>query len=150
MFAIAAYAVALGVTLVLARYWTPRAWWRRANARALGVLAAGTLAIGTALLWIGQPQASANAAPLAAALPAIEEKPEPGAAYVTWDDLNLRGSRAISAPRMAVVPQGATVTATGRTQGDWWELTAQVDGREVRGWASSLWLRRPDEARARR
>ncbi|HWJ95115.1 MAG TPA: SH3 domain-containing protein, partial [Telluria sp.] len=60
MFAIAAYAVALAVTLVLARYCTPRAWWRRANARALGVLAAGTLVIGTALLWVGQPAAMAN------------------------------------------------------------------------------------------
>lgn len=148
MFAIAAYAVALAVTLVLARYATPRAWWRRANARALGIVAAGTFGLGSALLWLGQPAATANAAALAPA--AAGDKPEAGARYVTWDALNLRTSRAVSAGRLGVVAAGASVTATGRTQGDWWELEARVDGRTVRGWASSLWLRRPDEARARR
>lgn len=149
MFTVAAYLVALAVTLVLARYCTPRQWWRRANARALAVLAAGTFGLGSALLWAGQAPARANAAPTAFAPAAIDEKPESGVVYVVWDDLNLRASRAVSAPRLGVVRAGATVSATGRSQGDWWELDARVGGRQVRGWASSLWLRRPDEARRR-
>jgi hypothetical protein len=37
------------------------------------------------------------------------------------------------------------VTATGTAEGDWWRVRARVDGRELEGWASSLWLRRADE-----
>jgi hypothetical protein len=37
------------------------------------------------------------------------------------------------------------VTATGRRRGDWWQVSAVVDGRRLEGWASSLWLRRADE-----
>jgi hypothetical protein len=53
----------------------------------------------------------------------------------------------VFARRVAVVPIGASVTATGERKGDWWQVSARVDGREVRGWVSSLWLRRPEEAR---
>ena len=40
---------------------------------------------------------------------------------------------------------GTVVSATGATDGDWWQVRAKVDGRDVDGWASSLWLRRTDE-----
>ena len=40
---------------------------------------------------------------------------------------------------------GTVVSATGATDGDWWRVRARVDGRDVDGWASSLWLRRTDE-----
>ena len=72
----------------------------------------------------------------------------PGQATVRFrvaDDLNLRAAGATSAARVAVVPAGAYVIASGAREGDWWELRATVDGKSVRGWASSLWLRRPDE-----
>ena len=35
--------------------------------------------------------------------------------------------------------------ATGRREGDWWQVRADVDGKSWQGWASSLWLRRADE-----
>jgi hypothetical protein len=37
------------------------------------------------------------------------------------------------------------VTASGKRRGDWWQVSAVVDGRRLDGWASSLWLRRADE-----
>ncbi|MGZ5198500.1 MAG: SH3 domain-containing protein [Telluria sp.] len=145
---LAAYGAGLIATLVLAAFLTPRNWWRRANARALAVLAGGTLVMGSALAWLFAPPASAQAAALAAppAVP-LGDAPEPGARYRVFDDLNLRGSRSVGARRLGVVPAGAIVTATGEQAGDWWEITARVDGDPVRGWASSLWLRRLDEKR---
>ncbi len=44
-----------------------------------------------------------------------------------------------------MVPAGTVVTTTGARDGDWWQVRAQVGGKEVRGWSSSLWLRRADE-----
>jgi hypothetical protein len=133
--------VGLVATLVLAAWLTPRAWWRRPNACALAVLAGGTFAIGSALLWWLGP-----AAPPArlAALQAVAVPSPVG--YRAYDDLNLRAGTGVSAQRVAVVPAGAPVTPTGARKGDWWEVSARVAGREVRGWASSLWLRREDEA----
>jgi hypothetical protein len=64
------------------------------------------------------------------------------------DDLNLRTARATGAPRLAVLPAGTLVTRSGAFDGDWWRVRARVRGREVEGWASSLWLRRVDEGRA--
>jgi hypothetical protein len=138
---IVAFAVAFVLTLVLAAWLTPRAWWRRPNARALGVLCAGTFGIGSALLWLAGPSTAA-ARPAATAAFA----PETGI-YRAYDDLNLRDGTGVFARRVAVVPIGASVTATGERKGDWWQVSARVDGREVRGWVSSLWLRRPEEAR---
>lgn len=145
---VAAYAMALIATLVLAAFLTPRAWWRRANARAFAVLAGGTLAIGSGLAWLVAPPAIAQAAPLAAvpAMP-MHDAPEPGVRYRAFDDLNLRSSRGVGARRLGVVPAGSIVTATGAHAGDWWEITARLGGGNVRGWASSLWLRRLDEKR---
>jgi hypothetical protein len=145
--AIGAFAVGLVVTLVLAAFLTPRTWWRRANARAFAVLAGGTLALGSALLWLLEPAAPAQAAPLAALVQPPATQPNAGAVYLVWDALNLRESRSVGARRLGVVPPGAAVTATGRSTGDWWEVSAHINGQPVRGWTSSLWLRRPDEAR---
>jgi hypothetical protein len=145
----AAYAAGLAATLVLAAWLTPRSWWRRANTRALAVLAAGTFGIGSIFLWLFAPTTAALAAPtlaLAQPLP-VADAPVAGAAYRTYDDLNLRASRSVNAPRLGVVAGGASVTATGARAGDWWEIDARLDGRTVRGWASSLWLRRAGELR---
>ena len=144
---VAAFACGLLLTLLLAARFTPRSWWRRANAGAGAFLAAGTLLIGGALLLVLGPPAPANAVPYTLAAKRGQWEPVPGGVYVAWDNLNLRASRGVSARRMAVVPAGASVTATGERKGDWWEVSARFDGREERGWVSSLWLRRIEEAR---
>jgi hypothetical protein len=144
--AIGAFAAGLLATLVLAAFFTPRTWWRRANARAFAVLAGGTVVLGSTLLWLLPPATPAQAAPLAAQLEPQAGEPRAGKVYLVWDALNLRESRSVGARRVGVVPVGAAVTTTGRSVGDWWEVSARIDGQPVRGWASSLWLRRPDEA----
>lgn len=150
----ACFAGALAVTLVLAAFLTPRSWWRRANARALVVLAGGTALFGCLFVlaagaWPPKP-APVPVAALAMPLPVSVAVPAPRLPvhdYRVFDDLNLRAASGTGATRIAVVPGGATVTTTGRIDGDWWEVTARVDGRMVTGWASSLWLRRSDELR---
>jgi hypothetical protein len=141
-------AAALAMTLILAAFLTPRHWWRRANARALAVLAGGTALFGY-LFMLGAsawfpPSAPAHMAAITPAPVAV-----PVHTYRVFDDLNLRAGSGTGAARIAVVPGGANVTTTGRRDGDWWEVTATVAGRPVTGWASSLWLRRDDEGRAR-
>lgn len=140
---LAAFGAGLLVTLVLAAWFTPRAWWRRANARALAVLAAGTAGIGGLLFWLAAPAEAVRAAqPMAVAArsPLLA-----GHSYRVYQDLNLRAASGVGSRRLAVVPAGASVTATGARDGDWWQVAARLDGREVRGWSSSLWLRRSDE-----
>jgi hypothetical protein len=142
----ACLAAALVVTLILAALLTPRHWWRRANARALAVLAGGTALFGYLFMlgastWFPQPTGT----PLAFA--AIAPLAQTGHTYRVFDDLNVRAASGTGAARIAVVPGGANVTTTGRREGDWWEVTATVDGRPVTGWVSSLWLRRDDERR---
>jgi hypothetical protein len=127
---LAAFAAALLLTVALARFLTPRSWWRNANARAGAVLLLGTWAIGTLLV------------PLAAAAFPPEPGPRAGDRYVVYRDLNLRSGTGTGAVRLGVVPAGAAVTATGRRDGDWWQVRSPAAGT---GWASSLWLRRPDE-----
>jgi uncharacterized protein YraI len=73
--------------------------------------------------------------------------PSAGRTYRVHDDLNLRSAGGVGSPRMAVVPAGASVVATGEQSGEWWRVRARVNGRDVEGWASSLWLRRTDERR---
>lgn len=142
---VAAFGAGLLATLVLAAWLTPRAWWRRANARALAVLAAGTVGIGGALFWLAAPGATARAAqPVATVVPARSSLLA-GRSYRVHHDLNLRAASGVGSRRLAVVPEGASVIATGAHDGDWWQVAAQVDGREVRGWSNSLWLRRSDE-----
>jgi hypothetical protein len=138
--ALATFGAGLLATLVLAAYLTPRAWWRRPNARALAVLASGTLVIGGVLAWLVTPREHVRSALLASA-----SAPLPGQAYQVYRDLNLRAGSGVDAPRLAVVPAGGQVIATGVRQGDWWQLSTTVDGHTRLGWASSLWLRRPGE-----
>lgn len=142
---LACFGAAFVCTLVLAGWLTPRAWWRRANLRALSVLGAGTAVIGCLLLLVlgAWPHARPPAPQLAAVTPPAPQRLH----YRVYDDLNLRAARGTGAARIAVVPVGSVVTATGVRDGDWWQVQAQVDGRLVQGWASSLWLRRADERR---
>ena len=130
---IGALALGLVATLVLGALLTPAGWWRRPNLRALTFVLAGTGAIG--LLLHSLVQQPALAAPVHAT----------GVRYRVADDLNLRAAKGTDAPRLAVVPAGATVTATGARDGDWWRLRTEVDGKPIEGWSSSLWLRRADE-----
>ncbi|MFK3740573.1 SH3 domain-containing protein [Massilia sp. TN1-12] len=157
--AVLAYGAALVLTLALAARLTPRGWWRRANLRAFAVVAGGTLALGTlfgivsgALVGPGTAAPGlALAEPLPA--PALEAlpptRPNAGVRYRVVDDLNLRSSNGVRAPRLRVLAAGTIVRATGATDGDWWQVRARVDGEPVEGWASSLWLRRADEGPGR-
>lgn len=133
----AVWAGAFVLTLVLARYLTPAAWWRQANARALAVLVAGTWGIGTLLsAWLVPLPALAQAAPAAAPAPQR---------FVVYQALNLRSAPGVSAKRIATVPAQSELVATGRRQGDWWQVVFRHDGAATTGWASSLWLRQPGE-----
>jgi hypothetical protein len=138
-------AAALLLTLALAARCTPRAWWRRPNACALAVLVLGTGLAGGALWSWFAPAAAADAA--VAAAPVAPNLPDAGRSYRVADALNLRAARGTGARRVLVLPAGALVRATGRRDGDWWQVTAQADGQRFEGWASSLWLRRADEVR---
>lgn len=141
---IAACVGGLLLSLCLAAWLTPRAWWRRPNARALAVLVCGTALFGALLHGMFGPAATVQAAALPAR-PAALETPVAGERYRVRDDLNLRAAAGVNAPRLGIVPAGAQVTATGQFEGDWWRVTAQVEGRRQEGWASSLWLRRRQE-----
>ena len=153
MHAMATVLLAFGAGLLLSlwacAYLTPRAWWRRPNLRAAGALAAGTAVLGTSLyMMAGGPAASettrmAQTSGMAETAP--QAAPLAGARYVTHDALNLRAATGTDAPRVAVLPAGSRVMATGRREGDWWQVRADVDGKSWQGWASSLWLRRADE-----
>jgi hypothetical protein len=142
---------ALIVTLALAAWLTPRRWWRRPNLRALSVVGGGTLAFGALFAALSGTVSGAAAVsgtvppPALAAIPRAEANPAAGAVYRVVDELNLRSERGVRGRRLAVLPAGTTVTATGITQGDWWQVRASAGGRELEGWASSLWLRRDDE-----
>lgn len=151
---LAAFGAALVVTLVLAAYLTPAHWWRQLNMRALSVVAIGTWSIGTALLWLAQGMSPAMASALAAPATLGVAPITAGAAQATApasgvfkvrDDLNIRAGTGTAARRLAVAPAGTQLAATGARDGDWWQVRASVNGREVTGWVSSLWLRRADE-----
>lgn len=146
------YAIGFALTLVLAAWCTPRHWWRRPTLRGGAVLAGGTLAFGTLLLALGgRPQAALAAAstPIDSALTpaaAAQAAPQAGASYRVTEELNLRAARGVHAARLAVLPAGSRVVASGAADGDWWQVRARVEGQELSGWTSSLWLRRRDEA----
>ena len=137
MATVAAYAIGLLLTLALASMLTPASWWKRPNARALAVVVAGTWGIGALL---------AAATQSAAAKP-VESYEQPARHFQVFRALNLRDGTGTGAKRLAVVPAGAIVAATGMRDGDWWQVRAKVGDRQVTGWASSLWLRRADEGR---
>lgn len=156
----AAYALGLALTLGLAGCLSPRRWWRRPTAANLALAGGGTLAFG--LLFCGLFAALAPAqAPFAGRLAAagaptdalVQAAPPPpsplplSVRYRAIDGLNLRAARATAARRLAVLPAGTLVTPTGAKDGDWWQVRVRLDGRELEGWASSLWLRRVDEGR---
>ena len=140
-----AYGAALVLTLCACAWLTPGSWWRRPNARALGILTLGTVIGGTLLLaLLGTPD-SQPSSQLADAQAPSGDVPVAGARYRVRDALNLRVAGGIGAERLLVVPGGTRVIATGRRDGDWWQVRASLDGQDVEGWASSLWLRRADE-----
>lgn len=149
--AVAAAGIGLVLTLVLAAFLTPARWWRQLNARALAIVVFGTWGLASLGMWLMQghaPQAVAHLVTPASAGLARLALPAPGTglAYRVHDDLNLRSAKGTAARRIAVVPAGSVVTTTGVRDGDWWQLSARVGGREVQGWSSSLWLRRADES----
>ncbi len=147
--AIAAYGFALLVTLVLAAWLTPAHWWRQLNARAIALVGVGTWAIGTLVLSLAPSQEAIHtlaAGPVTRGIaPVTIAAPDPGRSYRVHEDLNLRAGKGTAAQRIAVVPAGSVVTTTGAGDGDWWQVSTRVGGKEVRGWSSSLWLRRADE-----
>ena len=141
-----AYGAALVLTLCACAWLTPRSWWRRPNARALGVLTLGTVVGGALLLALfGTKDSEPPSSQQAAAQSSSGDVPVAGARYRVRDARNLRVSGGIGAERLLVVPGGTRVIATGRRDGDWWQVRASLDGQDVEGWASSLWLRRADE-----
>jgi hypothetical protein len=149
--ALAAYAIALAVSLVLAARLTPRQWWRRPTLRGGAVLAGGTLVLAT-LLWslaAGPQPAPPSSLPAQATetpMPVrLKKTPAPGAHYRVAAQLNLRTGSGVHAARVAVLPAGSRVVASGAVDGDWWQVRADVDGHTQIGWTSSLWLRRSDE-----
>jgi hypothetical protein len=129
---IAAVAIGLVVTLTLAAWLTPSHWWRQLNLRALAIVGLGTWGVAALVLWLAQPQPQVLA--------------DAGHTYHVYDDLNLRAEKGTASRRIALVPAGTLVTTTGVRDGDWWQVSARVGGKEVRGWSSSLWLRRADES----
>ncbi len=146
LLALACFGGALLATLVLAARCTPHAWWRRPNAQAATVLLLGTGVIGGALwLWLAPPRATVPMAALAAPLDSGMAAPRAGRSYRVADALNLRSETGVGARRVLVLPIGSLVQATGRRDGDWWQVVHVAQGQRYEGWASSLWLRRADE-----
>lgn len=135
-----AYLGALAATLLLAAVLTPASWWKRPNLLAACVLAGGTWGLGgLALQWFAAGPARATPA-VATQAPKADS-----GQYVVRHDLNLRQGASTASPRLAVVPVGAVVTATGLRNGDWWQVSASVGQARLTGWTSSLWLRRAGE-----
>ena len=154
---IGAFALGLALTLVLAAFLTPRGWWRRPNLRALAILAAGTWGLGNLILPL---LSMLPPAPAMASMKTSEPAPvavlvaiRPGAAaagrtYRVFEHLNLRAAGGTGTRRLVVVPPKTLVTTTGAREGDWWQVSARIEGRQMTGWVSSLWLRRADELSA--
>ena len=149
LYAAAAFAAGLIITLFLAAYLTPRGWWRRPNARALLFMIVGTWGVGSLILYATHGATAAHAGTVAA-MPAPPATAGVGAVtagspFRVHRDLNLRAAPGVHAARVGVVPAGASVTPTGERDGDWWQIQATINGRAQTGWASSLWLRRSGE-----
>lgn len=141
-----AYLAGLAMTLFLAAYLTPRDWWRRPNLRALLISIAGAWGFGSLLLCcLPRPASAGPKVATSAPADAAIARPIAGQAFRVHRDLNLRAAPGVDAARLLTVPVGASVTPTGVQRGDWWQITARVDGHDSTGWASSLWLRRSGE-----
>lgn len=145
----AAFGAGLLLSLVACAYLTPRSWWRRPNLRAFALLVGGALVLGWPLAaLLHQPGTASAGEPALALAPATPVPiPSAGARYRTHDAVNLRSGTGTGSSRLTVLPAGSPVTVTGRSEGDWWQVRAEIEGREWEGWASSLWLRRADEGR---
>ena len=153
-----AFGTGLAITLFLAAYLTPREWWRRPNLRALLITVGGAWGFGSLLLWIvppaavagrAAPAAVASTAPITAAASAdtanADAEPIAGHPFRTHRSLNLRSAPGVQSPLLLTVPAGASVTPTGARRGDWWQISATIEGQDSTGWVSSLWLRRSGE-----
>lgn len=79
--------------------------------------------------------------PVAALKPVGKASPSGG--YRVFHRLNLREGPGIESARIAVLNVGEVVSYDGAAQGDWWRIRTATG---TTGWASSIWLRRPDEA----
>jgi hypothetical protein len=153
-----AFLAGLAVTLVLASWLTPRQWWRRPTARNLFIAGVGTWAFGSLILHfasaplplMAQSGLPSAFAPLRSGQETAREANPPhlqaaAPVFRVHRDLNLRASASVEAPRLALVPAGASVTPTGVRSGDWWQVRTLADGKPSTGWVSSLWLRRTAE-----
>ncbi len=65
----------------------------------------------------------------------------PSGTYRVYHRLNVRQAAGVQSPWIATLNRGEAVQFDGATQGDWWRIRTQAGN----GWASSLWLRRPQE-----
>lgn len=159
---VAAYAGGLAITLILACHLTPARWWRRPTLRNLAIAGLGAWGTGALLLGAlgGQGAAQAANSATAAAGPTTAAAPTGAAAaadaaagaaaassqpFRVHRALNLRQTARTSAERLATISAGTLVAPTGRRDGDWWEIRTEINGRQLTGWASSLWLRRQAE-----
>ena len=164
LWAACAFPAGLVITLFLAAYLTPHQWWRRANARALLIMVVGAWGFGSLILYAFQGAAPVAAGTLAnaaddthnAALAGTQAPMRPpekslspdiiaGRPFQVHRALNVRAAAGVHTARLITVPAGASVTPTGVRDGDWWQVTTRVDGRDKTGWVSSLWLRRGGE-----
>ena len=59
--------------------------------------------------------------------------------------MDLRGQAESDWQTVVAQQAQSSVYLTGVRDGDWWQLSARVDGKDVEGWSSSLWLRRTTE-----
>jgi hypothetical protein len=145
--ALGAIFAGLVITLMLASVLTPAAWWRQLNLKALAVVGFGTWGIASLVMWAAGHSGAVAPQTLASAGVAriTQAPPDTRRSYRVHDDLNLRDGKGTGARRIAVVPAGTVVTTTGARDGDWWQVSARVAGKDVQGWSSSLWLRRADE-----
>lgn len=66
----------------------------------------------------------------------------PSGTYRVYHRLNVREAAGTQSPWIATLNRGEDVQFDGATQGDWWRVRTRAG--QV-GWASSLWLRRPQE-----
>ncbi|WP_338847287.1 SH3 domain-containing protein [Massilia sp. W12] len=126
---------------------TPRRWWRQPTMANGALLLAVSMLCSWLVLQAAQAWREEDAPPASAPLTPPPRAASAGGWYVTHQGLHLRSAPATSAPRIATLPAGLAVWRSGQYSGDWWRIcyTRAEDGVLQSGWASSLWLRRPDE-----
>ena len=128
-------------------------WHDVAGARELeALLAAGNYLPAAAVAPM--PQAAPGSAPASSATQtitpnlaatstaALTPTVTPKGPYKVYHRVNVREQPGVQSPWLTTLARGAVVQFDGELQGDWWRIktaSGQV------GWASSLWLRRPEE-----